>query len=485
MNMLTSILDPQRSKEARFTGCPVSGGELKVTKQVVVLFSIGWYKDEVKCDVCPMDACHLLLGRSWQYDRRVIHDCFTNRYSFDHEGKKVILAPMSPREVYEDQIHLKASIAAWKANKEKITCENQESHTKVISASSSSSISSPNLQVESRAPSTDSEVAGVGMTSAFMCISEIQQPFLLRFDVPSYYPIDFSFLDSDPFGCKLGGEPCIVFLVECRDYDCSVELSLSFQLKEPGTPSASSFQLIEAPFSSTSALLAQLKLNNPEVAETHPVQERVSYELVDSKRGVLHLSMHMHNMCGSLGMLWACGRDLGTSQESGWLNQPLSLHLFPPKWCEHTLQMSGSQCIRPKGESAYNLPRSATVEDFFKEMEMAIMRANIVEDREATMARFLAGLNTEISNVVELQHYVELEDMVYMAIKVEKQQRRKTVNRGNTPSKPFSNSFNAPNNYRKPAPQAPLQNRERAETSKTKPHVADVGRGKCRAVRSP
>ncbi|KAL4353594.1 hypothetical protein GQ457_06G005320 [Hibiscus cannabinus] len=103
------------------------------------------------------------------------------------------------------------------------------------------------------------------------------------------------------------------------------------QLKEADTPSASSFQLIEAPFSSTSALLAQLKLNNPEVAETHPVQERVSYEHVDSKRGVLHLSMRMHNMCGSLGMLWACGRDLGTSQACGWLNQPLSLHLFPPK----------------------------------------------------------------------------------------------------------------------------------------------------------
>ncbi|KAL4363900.1 hypothetical protein GQ457_04G020040 [Hibiscus cannabinus] len=106
----------------------------------------------------------------------------------------------------------------------------------------------------------------------------------------------------------------------------------SFQLKEAGTPSASSFQLIEAPFSSTSAQLAQLKLNNPEVAETHPVQERVSYEHVDSKRGVLHLSMHMHNMCSSLGMLWACGRDLGTSQACGWLNEPISLHLFPPKW---------------------------------------------------------------------------------------------------------------------------------------------------------
>ena len=35
------------------------------------------------------------------------------------------------------------------------------------------------------------------------------------------------------------------------------------------------------------------------------------------------------------------------------------------------------------------------------------------------MARFLAGLNREIQNVVELQHCVELEDMVHMAIKIE------------------------------------------------------------------
>ena len=36
------------------------------------------------------------------------------------------------------------------------------------------------------------------------------------------------------------------------------------------------------------------------------------------------------------------------------------------------------------------------------------------------MVRFLAGLNQEIANVVELQNYVELEDMVHMAIKVER-----------------------------------------------------------------
>jgi len=62
------------------------------------------------------------------------------------------------------------------------------------------------------------------------------------------------------------------------------------------------------------------------------------------------------------------------------------------------------------------------VDDHYKEMEIAMIRANVKEDREATMARFLNGLNRDIANVVELQHYVELEDMVHMAhmaIKVE------------------------------------------------------------------
>jgi len=44
--------------------------------------------------------------------------------------------------------------------------------------------------------------------------------------------------------------------------------------------------------------------------------------------------------------------------------------------------------------------------------------------REATMAKFLSGLNRDIANVVELQHYVELEDMVHIAIKVERQFRK-------------------------------------------------------------
>jgi hypothetical protein len=58
-------------------------------------------------------------------------------------------------------------------------------------------------------------------------------------------------------------------------------------------------------------------------------------------------------------------------------------------------------------------------------MEIAIIQINVEEDREATMARFLNGLNRDIANMAELQHYVELEDMVHLAIKVERHLERK------------------------------------------------------------
>ena len=66
-----------------------------------------------------------------------------------------------------------------------------------------------------------------------------------------------------------------------------------------------------------------------------------------------------------------------------------------------------------------------SVEEYYMEMEVAMAKANIEEGREATMVRFLIGLNQEIQNVVELQHYVELEDMVHMAIKIENQVKRR------------------------------------------------------------
>lgn len=59
-----------------------------------VYFSIGNnYKDKVWCDVVAMDACHILLGRHWQFDRSVLHDGRKNMYSFVFNNVKITLAP--------------------------------------------------------------------------------------------------------------------------------------------------------------------------------------------------------------------------------------------------------------------------------------------------------------------------------------------------------------------------------------------------------
>nr|GEY93418.1 hypothetical protein [Tanacetum cinerariifolium] len=69
---------------------------LVVTHRTLLSFSIGKsYEDQIWCDVIPMDACHVLLGRPWLIDRRVMHDGYKNTYFFNHNDRRIFLTPMS------------------------------------------------------------------------------------------------------------------------------------------------------------------------------------------------------------------------------------------------------------------------------------------------------------------------------------------------------------------------------------------------------
>ncbi|XP_048228314.1 uncharacterized protein LOC125369579 [Ricinus communis] len=71
---------------------------LKVKKQALVSFTIGNYHDERWCDVLPMSACHILLGRPWQFDRNAVHDGVSNIYTVTTTGgKKIRLLPLPPK----------------------------------------------------------------------------------------------------------------------------------------------------------------------------------------------------------------------------------------------------------------------------------------------------------------------------------------------------------------------------------------------------
>jgi hypothetical protein len=75
------------------------GHQVNVTKHCLVEFKIGGYKDEILCDVFPMDVCHLLLGRPWKYDINIVHDGRKNTYTLEKNGRTHMLLPINDKEV--------------------------------------------------------------------------------------------------------------------------------------------------------------------------------------------------------------------------------------------------------------------------------------------------------------------------------------------------------------------------------------------------
>eukprot|EP00253_Pinus_taeda_P016052 PITA_16052 len=77
------------------------GHQLLVDEQSEVEFQIRRYKDKVVCDIMPMDVCHTLLGRPWQYYRKMVHNGLTNYYKFVKDGIKHMLVPIKDEGTIE------------------------------------------------------------------------------------------------------------------------------------------------------------------------------------------------------------------------------------------------------------------------------------------------------------------------------------------------------------------------------------------------
>ena len=52
-------------------------------------------------------------------------------------------------------------------------------------------------------------------------------------------------------------------------------------------------------------------------------------------------------------------------------------------------------------------------------------KANVVKNREAIIIRFFNSLNRKIANIIELQYYIAIKNMAYIAIKIERELKRK------------------------------------------------------------
>ncbi|XP_020084894.1 uncharacterized protein LOC109707772 [Ananas comosus] len=71
------------------------GNEVPINTRCLVNFTMGHnISDEVWCDVVPMDACHILLGRPWLYDKDMTHYTRPNTYSYKEGTKTFTLHPL-------------------------------------------------------------------------------------------------------------------------------------------------------------------------------------------------------------------------------------------------------------------------------------------------------------------------------------------------------------------------------------------------------
>jgi len=78
------------------------GKGLQINSRCLMSFSIGNnYHDELQCDIIPIYAYHILLGRPWLFDHKVSYDGYLNTYSFSKDGNKITLATLSPSQLHK------------------------------------------------------------------------------------------------------------------------------------------------------------------------------------------------------------------------------------------------------------------------------------------------------------------------------------------------------------------------------------------------
>jgi hypothetical protein len=80
-----------------------NGHQVTVTKECLVEFKIRGYRDEILCDVIPIDVFHVFLGRLWQYDRNVVHDGRRNTYTLEKNGRTHMFLPIEDKKVNTEE----------------------------------------------------------------------------------------------------------------------------------------------------------------------------------------------------------------------------------------------------------------------------------------------------------------------------------------------------------------------------------------------
>ena len=127
-----------------------SGASQLITHTCDVHITIGSYKDVITCDVSQMECTHILLGRPWLFDKKVIYDGYLNTYAFNHLGRRFTLLPLSPHEVLQDQVRRNQARAIDEARRASKNREKEDGLVEERRGKSSGAPKASNVPKESR-----------------------------------------------------------------------------------------------------------------------------------------------------------------------------------------------------------------------------------------------------------------------------------------------------------------------------------------------
>jgi hypothetical protein len=86
-------------------------------------------------------------------------------------------------------------------------------------------------------------------------------------------------------------------------------------------------------------------------------------------------------------------------------------HCFVPAYYSRDLHLKLKRLVQG----------TRSVNEYFQELEMCLLRTGITEDEESTMTRFLVGLNKPIADKVDMTNYTCLTELVHFAKRAERQ----------------------------------------------------------------
>jgi hypothetical protein len=95
-------------------------------------------------------------------------------------------------------------------------------------------------------------------------------------------------------------------------------------------------------------------------------------------------------------------------------------------WAEMKREMRGKfvpkHYRRDLFDKLQNLRKgNLSVEDYYREMEKVMIKANVYEDEEQSIACFISGLQRNIQRIVEFQQYRNLIELVHQASNAKRQ----------------------------------------------------------------